>query len=84
MYLLSEKFYYVVSKCKYHKSEYKNHADDLHYLQEFVAWLAAGDDFIKREHYVTAVKCRNRNEVHHAKHYRKQGRNIEEEIPVPV
>ena len=33
---------------------------------------------------MTAVKCRNRNEVHHAEHYRKQGRNVEEDVPVPV
>ena len=51
--------------------------------EEPVARLPSSYHLIEAEHDVPAVKCRNRQKVHHPEHNRKQRKNIQEPVPVP-
>ena len=78
-----EKSTYIVAESEDHQQGEKKHTDDLGYFQELVARLASGDHFVEAEHYVSSVKGGDGQQVHHTQHYRQQGKDLQETVPVP-
>ena len=73
----------VIAEGEYHQQHQEDHTDDLGYFQELVAGLASGDHLVEAEHYVSAIKGGDGQEVHHAQHDGQKGEDVDEPEPVP-
>ena len=74
---------HVIKISPYQQCEKQYHSYNLSILKELVARLAASDDFVKQEQYVSAIQSRNRKYVHERKNNRKECGHLPETLPVP-
>ena len=67
----------------YQQQNQDTETDKLGTLHELIAWLATGNDLIQQEEDMTAIQCRNRQDVHKRQDDAQEGCHHPERMPVP-